>query len=233
MVTTTEATSIAVSFAPNRRIRRSLRILLCPTCLTFPLLVLCLLCSHSGRARDTSLLDTPALGSVSCGRDVCGYFRLYVAQRTACRTRPGGARKRLTAFLNGYFGKLIELVLAHGGDVVKFAGDALLAVWMAPDLQASLAEATLLAAQCGLAMQEALKAYVAGDARLTLRISIGAGQAAGMLLGSAQGRKEYLLTGWPVAQVIAADKRTKPDDVAPYLRGVCPHRRRLYGGTAS
>src|SRR5690242_1825154 len=37
----------------------------------------------------------------------------------------------LSRVLNTYFGQLIELIHSHGGDVVKFAGDSLLAIWPA------------------------------------------------------------------------------------------------------
>src|SRR5262249_30783086 len=39
--------------------------------------------------------------------------------------------EELTRCLNVYFGQLIDLIAEHGGDVVKFAGDALVAIWPA------------------------------------------------------------------------------------------------------
>lgn len=39
----------------------------------------------------------------------------------------------LTEHLNNYFGKMIDLIVAHGGDVVKFAGDALMSIFPAID----------------------------------------------------------------------------------------------------
>ena len=35
----------------------------------------------------------------------------------------------LSETLNDYFARMIDVIYAHGGDVMKFAGDALLAVW--------------------------------------------------------------------------------------------------------
>src|SRR5574339_1132243 len=35
----------------------------------------------------------------------------------------------LARILNEYFGQLIDIVYEYGGDVVKFAGDAVIAVW--------------------------------------------------------------------------------------------------------
>jgi hypothetical protein len=37
--------------------------------------------------------------------------------------------EQLTTVLNEYFGQIINLIHNHGGDIVKFAGDALLAIW--------------------------------------------------------------------------------------------------------
>jgi class 3 adenylate cyclase len=37
--------------------------------------------------------------------------------------------ERLTTHLNEYFSQMIKLITDHGGDIVKFAGDALMVVW--------------------------------------------------------------------------------------------------------
>jgi class 3 adenylate cyclase/tetratricopeptide (TPR) repeat protein len=59
--------------------------------------------------------------------DISGFTAL--TERLA-QQGPAGAEK-LTAILNAYFGELIELITTHGGEIVKFAGDALLALWPA------------------------------------------------------------------------------------------------------
>ena len=61
--------------------------------------------------------------------DISGFTAL--TERLA-RTGPGGVEE-LTELLNGCFGQLVQLVIDHGGDVVKFAGDALLALWPADE----------------------------------------------------------------------------------------------------
>src|SRR6476659_6414990 len=58
--------------------------------------------------------------------------------------------EQITEILNSYFGRLIALIGAHGGDVVKFAGDAVLALW--PAGADDLAAAVQRAAACGLAV---------------------------------------------------------------------------------
>src|SRR5438270_8414989 len=80
--------------------------------------------------------------------DISGFTRL--TERLAQRG-PAGA-EQLTVLLNDYFEKLVTLITDHGGDVIKFAGDALLAVWK-PVSGEDLTTLTHRAAQCGLAVQ--------------------------------------------------------------------------------
>ena len=115
--------------------------------------------------------------------DIAGFSRL--ADQLA-HNNPAGAEE-LTALLNDYFGHLIRLVLGHGGDVVKFAGDALLAVWAVKGAAAHLGQPALEAAQCALAVQEQLADYEAGGRPLKLRISLVAGDFRIMELGGVEG----------------------------------------------
>ena len=52
-------------------------------------------------------------------------------------TGPTGV-ETLARILNEYFGQLIDIIHDYGGDVVKFAGDAVIAVWpiVADDVEA-------------------------------------------------------------------------------------------------
>jgi class 3 adenylate cyclase len=109
----------------------------------------------------------------------------------------------LTQVLNGYFGQLIDLITTHRGDVVKFAGDALLAFWAVPS-EAELADVMHLAAQCGLQVQGALQSYASHSGhRLSMRMGISAGQVAMVSVGGIFKRWEWVLVGPPV---IAATK---------------------------
>src|SRR5690349_21069575 len=77
--------------------------------------------------------------------------------------------EQITDVLNSYFGRLIALIGAHGGDVVKFAGDGVLALW--PAEADGLATAAQRAAACALAVQHTLPDYqVAEGRRLAVRI---------------------------------------------------------------
>lgn len=142
--------------------------------------------------------------------DLSGFTRLA---ETLGRHGPAGAEE-LTGLLNGYFARLITLIDGHGGDVVKFAGDAMTALWATDVLGEDLATVTLRAARCGLVVQELLHNYEAAEGiRLTLKVSIGAGEVVTMLLGGQFGRAELLLGGRPLRQIGAAEHLAKPGDV--------------------
>ncbi len=139
--------------------------------------------------------------------DISGFTTL--ADRLA-EHGPAGAEE-LTDHLNAYFGQLVDLITAHGGDVLKFAGDALLALW--PASAESLQGAVQRAAQCGLAAQATLHAYeVAAGVRLSLRIGIAAGEVQVLLVGGVAGRRTASAqapfhtteTHWPTASNAAS-----------------------------
>ncbi len=137
--------------------------------------------------------------------DITGYSTM--AARLA-QHGPAGAEE-LIQLLNAYFGRLIDLVLAHGGDIIKFAGDAAIVLW--PAVEESLPLVTQRAAQCGLAMQTTLGPYeVAEGLRLSLRVGIGAGQVLTACVGGVFGRWEFLVAGEPLSQMSAAQRQAQP-----------------------
>lgn len=99
----------------------------------------------------------------------------------------------LTGLLDAQFGRWSVLVRRFGGEVVRFAGDALLAVFWSdgPSVDA-LSAATASAAACALAIQESTKDQ---GIPLTCRVRIGAGPTCVARLGGYLGRWETLLCG--------------------------------------
>ena len=130
--------------------------------------------------------------------DISGFTSL--AERLA-RKGPEGAEE-LAALLNSYFGRLIDLIAEHGGEVVKFAGDALLAVFWADD---DLTGATCRAGACGLVVQRALAGIAeSAGVGLTMRIGIGAGDVVVLFVGEGD-RWECVVAGAPLRQMAAAE----------------------------
>ena len=108
---------------------------------------------------------------------------------------------------------MIDLIAEHGGDVVKFAGDALVALWPSPD-PAGVAERVERIARCSLVMQERLHDYeVAEGLRLSMKLAIGAGEVLTEHLGGVFDRWELLVAGQPLAQVGVANGKADPGDI--------------------
>jgi class 3 adenylate cyclase/tetratricopeptide (TPR) repeat protein len=141
--------------------------------------------------------------------DISGFTAL--TERLA-QHGPAGAEE-LSDLLNAYFEQMIALISAHGGDVVKFAGDALIALWTT-DAADNLAAAALRTVQCSLAVQSALNEYDAAEGlRLALRVGIGAGEVVTMYVGGVNNRWELLIAGAPVDQMSGAEQQAHPGEV--------------------
>ena len=141
--------------------------------------------------------------------DISGFTPL--TERFA-KEGPSGA-ERLTQILNDYFSRLIDVVRAHQGDIVKFAGDALIAVWRAADSDDDLADAVSAASRCGLGIQQELKHYRVNELPLQLRIAIGSGVVGVIHVGGEFDRWEFAITGEPLNQVGLIGDYTEPGEV--------------------
>lgn len=132
--------------------------------------------------------------------DISGFSKL--ARHLSSEESSTGP-ERLTDMLNRYFGALINIIWEHGGDVVKFAGDGLYAVW--PTVAHSDKKTEDIAAyavQAALRTQQQLHDYeIESGHRLSLRIGISAGEITAATVGGVLKRWEFLLSGSPLARV--------------------------------
>jgi class 3 adenylate cyclase/tetratricopeptide (TPR) repeat protein len=139
--------------------------------------------------------------------DISGFT--VITERLA-GTGPSGVEE-LTELLNHCFGELVRLVGEHGGEVVKFAGDALLAIWQTDGDSSTV---TAWAAQCALAMQQSLQhSRFAARVQLSVRIAVGSGRVSVAHLGGVRGRWELVVGGPAVVQVCAAGQLAGPGEV--------------------
>jgi class 3 adenylate cyclase/tetratricopeptide (TPR) repeat protein len=114
--------------------------------------------------------------------------------------------------INRVFRPLVDLVDAAGGEVLRFPGDAALALWTAPE--AELGEAVRRAARCGLAVQSSLdRLGVLPGVELRLRIAVGAGSIQAASVGGVEGRWEFLVRGGPIDQLGSTLAETRPGEV--------------------
>lgn len=77
----------------------------------------------------------------------------------------------LSNIVNGYLARLLEIVHSYGGDVVKFAGDAVLIVWdgTEEDLEINV----LTAAKCATEMQEKAGSHIVEGTTFCFHIHCG------------------------------------------------------------
>ncbi|HSE27238.1 MAG TPA: adenylate/guanylate cyclase domain-containing protein [Gemmatimonadales bacterium] len=102
----------------------------------------------------------------------------------------------LAALLSEYCSELAEVVFEHGGTLDKFIGDAVLALWGAPEPQADAADRALAAARAMRAAVAALDQRWRATGRPAIEVGIGinAGEAFTGVIGSPR-RLEYTAVG--------------------------------------
>gem|GEM_PF-2387460 len=154
-------------------------------------------------ARETRGSDTPSGKTVPAAlllADLSGF--------TALTERFGreGNSDGLVVILNRTFGILIDRILTHGGDVLKFAGDALVAAWPAGDQP--LEVATRRAAACGLDLIQDIEDLIRNaEFALRIKLDLAAGNLTLMSVGGVFGRWELLVTGAPLDAIGTARVR--------------------------
>ena len=111
----------------------------------------------------------------------------------------------LTVTLNNYIGKIVKSILQSGGDVLKFAGDAILAAWKVK-ARSDLKFAITQAARCSLIIQEECDQQdTEVGVQLRVKIAISAGKTYATFVGNDMSQ-HIMMSGRPVREVNAAEK---------------------------
>jgi adenylate cyclase len=117
----------------------------------------------------------------------------------------------LIALLNDYFDVMCPIVKQHSGDIDKFIGDAIMAVF--DELRGKPASAER-AVRAALAMQAAMPAFNQGrTVELAMRIGINTGPVVRGDLGSRAARRDYTVIGDTVNQANRYETRCPPGAV--------------------
>lgn len=77
-----------------------------------------------------------------------------------------GGPSRLTDMLNSFIGAMVQEIMSHGGDVIKFSGDAFLALWKSGGY--SMRDYIQEAINCALIIQKSHNNFIT-DVGVTLR----------------------------------------------------------------
>lgn len=128
----------------------------------------------------------------------------YTAMCEAIAAIGKGAEEHLAKNLNSYFELLLKSMSSSGGDVFKFAGDAILVVW--PPGPEDLPTKVRRAIQCGMNISSSFQdAQLSHGVRLSVKIGIGCGNVSILHLGGLYKRLEYLAVGEPLVQAFGAE----------------------------
>ncbi|KAJ3035208.1 hypothetical protein HDV00_004245 [Rhizophlyctis rosea] len=167
--------------------------------------------------------------------DVSGYS---VLTTTLAEKGPIGA-EILCKTMKGYLDKIIKVILLHGGDIVKFAGDAVIFYWKLPFSSPSAADPTdpsdveedqvdevaageivLKAATCCGKLLEELGSFAIDiegidTKELRIHLGIGSGRVFDVHVGGDKGtRWEHFIAGDAVNQISTVLDIAKPGELA-------------------
>ncbi|MGH7763870.1 MAG: adenylate/guanylate cyclase domain-containing protein, partial [Candidatus Dormibacteraceae bacterium] len=138
---------------------------------------------------DTMMLAGERRKVTILNSDIAGFSRLSQSM---------GAEE-LVEFLNEYFRRMIEVVLAHGGNIDKFQGDGMLVAFGAPNPMHDHAEQALKAAQGMVREIDRLNRELVAHGKPAISVGIGldTGEVVAGHVGSKR-RLEFTLIGVPV-----------------------------------
>ncbi len=141
--------------------------------------------------------------------DVSGFTEL--AERFTAGGE-GGAEE-LSRVLNAYFGGVSRIVTGHSGDVIAFAGDAVLAVWLASTPEEMEASAYQAIRSAKTIQSEMAALRLPGNMILRQRASVAAGDLTVMELGGTNGCWQLLVAGKPIAVAGETNAHVTPGEV--------------------
>ena len=153
---------------------------------------------------------------------------------------PTGAEE-LTYLINQYFTRMIRIIETYRGQVVKFSGDAMTALFPTEDIisgqETSLVVAVRRAGECALAMQARMSHFSdiktsQGRASLSMKVGIGLGIVLEASIGGALGRWEYVVGGDPLVQVAAAEHHAGPGEILLSFEA-WRHAQQFFSGSVS
>ena len=117
---------------------------------------------------------------------------------------------QMMALVNVYFQKMIKICSSCGGDVIKFAGDALIVLWVNEPMN----QLAHRACECALELQESLHdAQMTPEISLSLKVGLGLGSATMFYVGGHMDRFEYFAAGPALKECFTAADAAETGDV--------------------
>lgn len=148
---------------------------------------------HSSSTNNSSNLSHSTNGSKT--RSLRSHSEIATNQRSGADTT--------ARIINSIFSKLIDVIREFDGDVVKFAGDAIISVWRPDSDQLShRARSCLQACKASLLLQAEMKEFHEEHGiDISLHSALSCGTVTEVHFGGHQDRWEYVICGDPVTQL--------------------------------
>lgn len=135
--------------------------------------------------------------------DISGFTNL-----TENYSKIGPEGNEIIAFaINRYMELMVQEIGKSGGDIFKFAGDAMIVLWPPPpnDQRSELEKEKFLMNSCHLAVQSAVniqkklkETKIVDNIMLSVKIGFGIGNFSIIYVGGVLNRAEYLPAGHPL-----------------------------------
>nr|KAF6412629.1 adenylate cyclase 10 [Molossus molossus] len=140
--------------------------------------------------------------------DISGFTAMTEKFSTAMYMDRGA--EQLVEILNHYISAIVEKVLIFGGDILKFAGDALLALWKVERKQ--LKNMITVVVKCSLEIHELFGAQESEGLDVRVKIGLAAGHISMLVFGD-ETRNFFLVIGQTVNDVRLAQNMAHMNDV--------------------
>ncbi|KAJ9600062.1 hypothetical protein L9F63_009643, partial [Diploptera punctata] len=123
-----------------------------------------------------------------------------------------GGASRLTEVLNNYIGSMVQEIMRHSGDLLKFSGDAFLAMWKCGK-DKSMRDTMSQVLACAIIIQRNYGKYET-DVGVTLRVKLGISSGPGLfsIIGDDK-MKHYVILGKSVQDVKLAEHSCNAGEV--------------------
>ncbi|XP_078052180.1 adenylate cyclase type 10 [Augochlora pura] len=124
-----------------------------------------------------------------------------------------GGPSKLTETLNSYIGAMVQEILSHNGDVLKFSGDAFIVMWkLSNDMM--MRDLAIEAMQTACIIQKHFGTYET-EVGVTLRVklAIASGRTYFTSIGDPETMSHYIITGKPVWDVKFAEGLCRGGDI--------------------
>ncbi|RZC42671.1 adenylate cyclase type 10-like [Asbolus verrucosus] len=140
--------------------------------------------------------------------DVSGFTELCEKYTKAGISGPS----RMTQVLNKYLGSMVQEVYSHNGDVLKFSGDAFLAIFKSTESE-TMRDAVHLSLDCALVIQKNYGSYLTDvGVVIKVKLAISAGVAMFALIGD-ETNSHYVVVGKPIWDVKTAESISSAGDI--------------------